>query len=188
MPPSDDFKRLYRHGTLVIWPPDEVRAAVGALRQRYDPSSQAVCDAHITLTLPFLRDPTECDISCIGSIIASAPRLRLTYGPVATFLPYPCVYLATEPQEPLRALQRALYGLDLFNLSLPHSDPDEFVFHMSITDGYPDEQQTALIVDALSGSEPSGSFVVDSVAWIRPDANFNFQTDTRFELGIECGR
>ena len=183
MPPSEEFKRLYRHGTLVIWPPNEVRGEVGALRQRYDPSSQAICDAHITLTLPFQSEPAARDLERIESVVASVTRLGLEYGPVASFLPYPCVYLAIEPQGPLRALQRALYGVGLFNRSFPHSDPDQFIFHMSITDGYPDEKQTAQIVEALSGSEPAGSFICESAAWIQPDEHFHFRTVRTFNLG-----
>jgi 2'-5' RNA ligase len=173
---SDEFKRLYQHGTLVIWPPDGLRAEVNALRQRYDPASQAICDAHITLTQPFQVEPTSADLVNVEAVVSQHLPLDLRCGPLATFLPYPCVYLDIGPDEPLRALQADLYALGLFNRSLPHSDPDEYIFHMSITDGYPDSAQTALIRDALSGSEPSGRFRVNSVAWIKPDSRFRFET------------
>lgn len=179
MAASDAFKRLYRHGTLVIWPPDEVRAVVGALRQRYDPASQAICDAHITLTQPFMSEPGEDDLSNIGEVVARHLPLEIEYGPLGPFLPYPCVYLQIRPAEPLTALQRALYDLGLFDLSLPHSDPDLYVFHMSITDGYPDEDQTRYVLDGLKGSEPEGRFDAASVAWIRPDSDFHFETVRR---------
>lgn len=184
MAASDAFKRAYRHGALVFWPPDDLREAVGSLRRRYDPSSQAICDAHITLSQPFLAEPTEQDLARIAAIAARHLPLELEYGPLATFLPYPCVYLDIRPDEPLRALQRALYDLDLFDLSAPHSDPEVFIFHMSITDGYPDPEQTRQIFEALSGSEPCGRFVAGSFAWIKPNADFHFETVKEFGPGV----
>jgi 2'-5' RNA ligase superfamily len=181
--PSDSFKRIYRYGALVIWPPDDVRVTVGELRRRYDPASQATCEAHITLTPPFLREPTVTDLSAISDVVSCQPVLELEYGPVATFLPYPCVYLEIAPVEPLRALQRSLYALELFDLSMPYSDLDIFVFHMSITDGYPDQEQTRHIHNALAGSEPKGHFEAQSVTWIRPDGDFRFQPFQSFSIG-----
>lgn len=181
MAASDEFKRLYRHGALVIWPPEDVRATVGALRKRYDPSSQAICDAHITLSQPFRAAPTPDDLARIEAVVARYLPLEIVYGPLGTFLPYPCVYLEIQPAEPLRALQRTLYDLELFDLSQPFSDPDTFIFHMSITDGHPDGDQTRQILEALSGSEPIGRFVAGSVAWIHPDAGFHFETVRLFK-------
>ena len=183
MAASAEFKRIYQHGALVIWPPDDLRAIVGALRQRYDPASQAICDAHITLSQPFLSAPTEDDLSKISEVVARHLPLEIEYGPLGTFLPYPCVYLQIEPAEPLKALQRALYNLDLFNLALPFSDPDAYIFHMSLTDGYPVEAQTRQILEALAGSEPVGRFNAGSVAWIKPNADFHFETVKLFGSG-----
>lgn len=183
MPVDDDFRGHYRFGTFVIWPPDDLRAQVNTLRQRYDPASQGICDAHITLTQPFLAEPSERDWVEIERVAAAHVPLTVNYGPLDTFLPYPCVYLDVQPDEPLRALQRALYDLGLFNLALPFSDPEQYVFHMSITDGYPDEAQTRQILDALRGSEPHGSFVASEIVYIRPDERFHFSEDRAFELG-----
>ena len=40
-----DCRDGFRHGTLVIWPPDDVRAVVNALRECHDPASAAICEA-----------------------------------------------------------------------------------------------------------------------------------------------
>ena len=176
MTKDEAFRRAHRYGALVIWPPDELRASVNTLRQRYDPASQAICDAHITLTQPFVSEPSAGDLMAISDVVRGHLPLGIEYGPLGTFLPYPCVFLQVRPEGLLRDLQRALYGLGLFNLSLPFSNPDEYVFHMSITDGYPDERQTAQILDALWGSEPTGEFVAQAVAWIKPDPGFRFET------------
>jgi 2'-5' RNA ligase len=177
------FRSVYRFGTFVIWPPAELRAEVNRLRQRYDPASQAICDAHVTLTQPFVAEPTEQAWTAIEAVAAAHSPLTVQYGPLDSFLPYPCVYLDVQPAEPLRALQRALYDLGLFNLTLPFSEPDQYVFHMSITDGYPDVIQTRQILAALRGSEPRGSFVASRIAYIRRDERFHFSEVRAFELG-----
>lgn len=178
---GDDFQRTYAHGTLVIWPPDEVRQPVNRLRGRYDPASQAICDAHITLTQPFLNEPGEEDWRAIEGVLAPFGPFDLSYGPLRTFLPYPCVYLEIEPSETIMRLRSALHKTGLFNPSLPFSD-ESFIPHMSITDGAPDESQTRAIFAALSGNEPRGRFLCDRIAYIRPDAGFHFEVVREFPL------
>lgn len=171
---ASDFQRTCAHGTLVLWPPDAVREPVNQLRQRYDPASQAVCDAHITLTQPLLAEPSPADWQTIETALANFGPFDLSYGPLRSFLPYPCVYLEIGPRETTMQLRTALYDTGLFNLSLPFSD-DSFIPHMSITDGAPDEPQTRSILTALAGSEPRGHFLCDRIAYIRPDADFHFE-------------
>jgi 2'-5' RNA ligase len=180
---GSDFRSVYQFGTFVIWPPAELRAEVNRLRQRYDPASQAACDAHITLTQPLLAEPSVDDWSEIERVAGSHSPLTIQYGPLDSFLPYPCIYLRIEPPEALLALRSDLHALGLFNLSLPHSDPTEFIPHMSITDGYPDADQTRQILDALRGSDPRGTFAASEIAYIRPDEHFHFFEVRAFELG-----
>ena len=177
------FRSVYQFGTFVIWPPTKLRAEVNRLRQRYDPASQAACDAHITLTQPLLAEPSEDDWPEIERVAGSHSPLIIGYGPLDSFLPYPCVYLRIEPPEALLALRSDLHALGLFNLSLPYSEPAEFIPHLSITDGYPDAAQTRQILDALRGSEPRGSFVASRIAYIRRDERFHFSEVRAFELG-----
>lgn len=178
---GDDLQRNYAHGTLVIWPPDAVREPVNQLRQRYDPASQAICDAHITLTQPFLTKPDEQDWQGIEAVLARFNPFALGYGPLNSFLPYPCVYLEIEPRETIMRLRSALHETGLFNLSLPFSD-DSFIPHMSITDGSPDEGQTRSIIAALAVDEPRGHFLCDRIAYIRPDAAFHFEVARELPL------
>ncbi|MEZ4570497.1 MAG: 2'-5' RNA ligase family protein [Thermomicrobiales bacterium] len=177
---SLEFRRTYQHGTLVIWPPDDLRSIVGELRRRFDPASQAICDAHITMTMPFAIYPSGSDLDRLSDVVALHVPITVEYGPLASFLPYPCVYLEIRPQDRLRSLQSALYDLGLFNLSLPFSDPNDYIFHMSITDGYPDEAQSRHILASLEGFEPRGTFEVSSVEWIVPDSDFRFAAYRRF--------
>ena len=55
----EDWKQEYQYGALYIFPPDDIRQVVNQLRSKYDPKSQAICDAHISLTVPFARPLTE---------------------------------------------------------------------------------------------------------------------------------
>ena len=48
----ENWQKEYRYGVLLIFPPDPPLAQVNALRARYDPQSQATCEAHISLTVP----------------------------------------------------------------------------------------------------------------------------------------
>lgn len=135
------------------------------------------------MTQPFLREPTDADWQAIQAVTAEHAPFTIEYGPLDSFLPYPCVYLQINPAAPVLALREALHDLGLFNLTLPFSAPGEFVPHMSITDGYPDERQTRLILNALSGSEPVGSFACTEIAYIRPDETFRFGVERTASLG-----
>ena len=44
-----DWQRPYRLGALLVLPPERVREEVNELRARYDPRSQAIAEAHVSL-------------------------------------------------------------------------------------------------------------------------------------------
>ncbi len=67
-------------------------AVVNPLRERYDPVSDAICDAHITMTQPFVREPSDADLAVIADVASRHEPLEIVYGPLGTFLPYPCLY------------------------------------------------------------------------------------------------
>ncbi len=46
----EEWQKVCQHGTMVIWPPAEVREIVSHQREKYDPVSASFCGAHITLT------------------------------------------------------------------------------------------------------------------------------------------
>jgi hypothetical protein len=64
---------------------------------------------------------------------------------------------------------------------LPYSG-DDFVPHMSVTDGYPDAEQTKRIFEELRDVVPSGVFPCTEVVYSRPDGNFRFHTARVFPL------
>jgi 2'-5' RNA ligase len=182
MPVNDAFRATYQYGTLLILPPPHVAAIVDELRERYDPASAAVCGAHITLTQPFAAEPGEAELMLVGDTLAGFEPFFIHWGPLATFLPYPCIYFAIQPREPVMQLRGALHGLGFFNLALPFSG-DDFVPHMSITDGHPDAEETERIFEELHDTVPNGVFPCSEVVYSRPDELFRFQTIRIFSLG-----
>lgn len=177
---SDEMQRVYACGTLVIWPPDEVREVVNFWRSRFDPQSQAICEAHITLTQPFLWEPDEHEFDLIKHVVASHRSFRIEYGPLNSFLPYPCVYLEVRPSEPILRLRDDLHHLGMFDLTQPHTEG--FVPHLSITDGYPDAEQSRLILAALERDAPRGTFICARASYIRPDDDYHFKIERQFSL------
>lgn len=178
---SDEFRATYQYGTLLILPPPHEAAVVDELRERYDPASAAVAGAHITLTQPFVAEPGEDELASLGATIAGFEPFFIHWGPPATFLPYPCIYFDIRPADPIMRLRRALHELGLFNLALPFSG-DDFIPHMSITDGSPDAKETERIFEELRDTAPSGVFPCSEVVYSRPDEQFRFSTARVFPL------
>jgi 2'-5' RNA ligase len=177
---SGDWREAYRHGMFVIWPPDDVRAAVNVLRQRYDPRSAAICEAHITLTQPLLTTLDAGDWRRIAETVAAQPTFDIEFGPVNTFLPYPCVYLEIRPGCAVLELRAALHALGHFDLSLPHTD--DFVPHMTIADASLAPDDIAALALELQDGAPRGQFPCTEVAYVAPDARFRFEVARRFSL------
>jgi len=176
-----DWRDAYVHGTLVIWPPDDVRAVVNLLRERYDPASARICEAHITLTQPFVQAPDASAWGTIEHVFASVQPIDIRFGGFDTFLPYPCLYLAIDPNEPLRALHSELQQTGLFQPVPAHHE--RYVPHMTILEGSLDPDAVASLADELSEVAPVGSFTCHEVAFIVPDATFRFAVHRRFGLG-----
>jgi len=179
-----EWQKKFRYGTLVLWPPDAVRQQVNALRQRYDPESQRICETHITLTQPLVRVPSEADWRSLQSMVGACSPFTIQYGPLDTFLPYPCIYFRIEPAETVLALRAALHATGLCNLTLPHTEG--FVPHMSLNDGRPDEQATRDIYRDLRENPPAnGALHCSDVAYIVPDEAFAFSIARRLPMAAE---
>lgn len=169
------------HGALVIWPPDEVRAEVDVLRHQYDPVSAARCEAHITVSQPFIHQPTDADITRLAGLLSALDAITVSYGAVDTFLPYPCLYLSVEPLDRLTALHEVVQGTGLF-----HPDPahyERFVPHMTILEGSLSPEETARLAIDIQPTAPRGTFVCREVALVVPDEHFRFTVTQRFGLG-----
>jgi 2'-5' RNA ligase len=177
-----DWQKPYQYGILLIWPPDEVREIVNAQRKKYDPVSWAMCEAHITVTQMLRRHLLEEEWGEIRQVLSGHERFEITYGPVNSFLPYPCLWYEVHPRERVLALRRDLHATGYFNLDLPH--PQNFMPHMTITEqlsGTPVVDE-ALLAQVQAESRP-GRFRCDSVAYVVPDADFHFKVVEKLPLG-----
>jgi hypothetical protein len=79
----------YRFGVILIVPPEPLLSQVNALRRQYDPVSHAICDAHISLSVPLPRKPGDADWRELGAIASTIPAFEISYGPLASSLPHP---------------------------------------------------------------------------------------------------
>jgi 2'-5' RNA ligase len=175
-----DWQKNYVHGTFVIWPPDPVRRVVNRLRQEYDPVSQAICETHVTLTQPFLRQPDDAEWATLYRIVAGFDPFEITYGPLNNFFPYPCIWFEIHPSQKLLEIRHALHQTGLFNLDLPHTD--DFIPHMTITESLSDIEATQGMFERLSSKVSGGSFTCSSVAYITPNPDFHFHVEQELWL------
>jgi 2'-5' RNA ligase len=178
----EDWQKPYQYGILMIWPPDEVREIVNAQRAAYDPVSHAMCDAHVTVTQPLRRRLSCAEWDQLRALLRAHPVFEITYGPINSFLPYPCLWYEIQPRERVLALRHDLHATGYFNLDIPH--PQNFMPHMTVTEqlsGTP-IVDAALLAQVQSESRP-GTFLCDSLAYIVPNADFHFKVVDKLPLG-----
>lgn len=177
----EDWQKAYRFGTIVIWPPEEIRATVNAQRERYDPVSQSYCEAHITVTQPLVRSPSEGEWDQIYRVLGSFDTFKIEYGPLNSFLPYPCIWYEVQPIESVLQLREALHECGYFNLELRNTE--SFIPHLTITEGQSGPEVDAFLLSKLNDESRGGSFHCKELALIVPDESFNFFVDRTIRLG-----
>jgi hypothetical protein len=180
----EDWEKKYRFGVLLIFPPDPLRMQVNGLRARYDPRSQAICDAHISLTVPLPGPLTEIHWRELERIASCFALFPVRYGPLMNYLPHPGVCLAIEPQAELDRLRMALEGGSAFAGAPARRYP--FSAHMTIAEFITVAQTEALMVQ-LEEMAPIGVFVCTAVSYAVPDADFHFTERRRLALAHEQG-
>ena len=176
----EERQKRYRYGTLVILPPSNIREAIDKLRKQYDPASQMIFGAHITLTQPFLNCLSVIGLEQLQATAARFKPFLINYGPLNNFLPYPCIYYEVHPTEKILEIRRAMHRTGLFDLSAPHTD--DFVPHMSITDGQPDPSRTQEIFRELQKTTVGDSFECSEISLINPDPYFHFKVIHKLPL------
>jgi hypothetical protein len=118
-----DWQKAYRYGVLLIFPPDPPLTQVNALRAQYDPQSQAVCDAHISLTVPLPRAMSDGHWQELESIVSAIETFTIEYGPLINYPPNPGVCLAIGPQDKQDNLRIALEAAPVFAGAPPRKYP-----------------------------------------------------------------
>jgi 2'-5' RNA ligase len=172
------WQRDYRFGLLLIFPPDPPKSQVDALRAKYDPVSQSVIGAHITLTVCFSEELTgSTELEFFASRI---DPFTIYYGPLVNYLPAPGVCLGIQPQQKLAELVKSLESASVFTGAKPRPYP--FSAHMTIAENITAEQTNSLMVE-LKDKVPVGDFLCDHVSYAVPDARFHFTERARLKLG-----
>ena len=176
----EDWQKVYRHGTVVIWPPDDVRNIVNAQRESNDPLSASICEAHISLTLPLIDLLSESQWNQVRKIVKEFPKFKIHYGPLKSFLPYPCIWYEIQPIDMLKEIRDALHQTGFFNLPIKrHKD---FIPHMTITEGLSGSVVDEELLDILQKQSNPGTFVLQHVAYIVPDESFCFKVKSIIPL------
>jgi 2'-5' RNA ligase len=176
----EDWQREYLHGAFYIFPPDEVIDRVDDLRERYDPRSAAICQAHISLTEPLARRLTAEDIVEVTQALRDVAPFVIRYGPLRTFGPHPGVVYAISPEEHVRALRSTIQATSLF--ARVDSQRDGVAPHMTIAE-FISLERTEVLLAQLQGSVPVGEFICDQVEYALPDATFCFRRVLTIPLG-----
>jgi 2'-5' RNA ligase len=177
----EGWERPYLPGALIIVPPADIRHRVNRLRRRYDPRSADTVGPHLTVAQPFRCDPDPAELARVRKVLVGFEPFTVTFGPLKNFLPYPCIWFDIQPAERVLAMRRALHSTGLFNTDLEYTEG--FVPHMSITDGTPDAEETALIFNRIRNRVRGGRFRVDHLVYSRPDWRMKFHTVERLPLG-----
>ena len=176
----EDWQQGYRFGALAVFPPDPLREQVNALRATHDHRAQSICDAHISLTIPFPLLLSSADWSELQSIASALEPFSIRYGPLRNYLPHPGVCLSIEPQDELNRLRVALEAASCFVGAPPRPHP--FSAHMTIAE-FLSVEQTKALMDELRDVAPNGMFTCDGLSYAVPDRNFHFTERKRLELG-----
>jgi 2'-5' RNA ligase len=166
----DPGKRAYRFGVILVLPPEPVRSQVNALRARYDPISHAVCDAHISLTVPLPRWPDGPHWKELEAVASVFRPFEIRYGPLANSLPHPGVVLSVEPQDKLDKLRALIEASAVFQGAAPRPYP--LWAHMTIAEFITIDRTLELMTELRDA--PSGSFHCDRLHYLAPDSHFRF--------------
>lgn len=167
----EPWQKEYRFGALYIFPPSPLREQINGLRAQHDPRSQSICDAHISLTVPFPCPLTHQDWNELAQVASRFAPFTVTYGPPRSYPGVPGVVLHIEPFEQFNELVLALESAAVFAEATPRRYP--FSPHMTIAE-FISLERTEELVAELSGEDLTGTFPCQAVAYAVPDQRFHF--------------
>ena len=173
------WKDQYKFGTLLLLPPADVSASVNALRARYDPDSQKICPAHITLTQPLLEEPDENHIEKLKTLASEISGFAIEYGPIEKFGER-CITFNIKQQKEIIDMREYFHNTGYFNLSLPYTDG--FVPHMTISER--GIENSEMVIPELNISNPGGMFQCTEIAYMVPNSEFKFEVKNVLSLRV----
>jgi 2'-5' RNA ligase len=178
-----DWQKHYRLGVILVLPPEPVRSQINMLRARYDPQSHKTVQAHISLTVPFQREPDDHHWAEFERIASRFQAIPISFGPLVPFLPRPGAALDIQPQAQLDKLRLALEVSEVFHNAPPRHHP--FWAHMTIAEFVSVEITEQLMRDLEGECAPTGSFVCDHLTYVVPDEEFRFTERRSLKLGFQ---
>jgi len=173
------WQREYKHGVIVIFPPEPHLSKITALRNRYAWAQSSDCPAHISLTRHISRPVLPSDVDEIQKKIRRMKRFAVEYGPVVENPAHCGVTLAVEPQEELKKLLEAVESASLFENSPRRKYP--FKAHMTVAERVSWEQ-TRQIIAEVKDLPLGGIFTLSAVSYAVPDQDFKFTERLRIFL------
>jgi 2'-5' RNA ligase len=176
-----NWMKDFRFGTLVFLPTGELLDVVNELRRQYDPISAKTSEAHITLTQPFTKAPTEAQIAEVARVIVGHKAFEVQIGPVTSAPNQRLLWLSVTPKDLVLNLREDLHGAGIFRTDLPLTKG--FIPHMTVSESHREPNEVNLIIKDLNAKYQPWHVPFISVAWIIPDENFVFKTHRLFKLG-----
>lgn len=164
--------KRFKPGLFIIQPPEDVSSIVNVQRKMYDPLSQSYIGAHITVTQPFLKEPSTSEWDHLVGILKEFLPFEIHYGPLKSFLPYPCIWYEIQPAVQILKIRSALHQTGLFNLQEGYIE--DFIPHMTITEGQSGPEVTTALLKKLQKESPPGSFLCEELTLSLPDQDFHF--------------
>lgn len=176
-----DWGRRFEPGLFIIQPPADISSIVDAQRETYDPLSQSYVGAHITVTQPLRKSPSTTEWDLLVQTVGKFQPFKIHYGPVKSFLPYPCIWYDVQPAEQVLEIRSALHQTGLFNLKEGYIE--DFIPHMTITEGQSGPEVTSALLGEIQTESRSGTFLCEALAFSVPDQNFHFSSANMIPLG-----
>jgi len=175
-----EWMQDFRYGTLAFLPEGDLRKTTDKLRGEYDPVSCETSMAHITLTQPLTKAPTNIEIEQIEKLIASFAKSQIQVGPATTSPNKRLIWFDVNPKDPVLVLREALHETGLFRTDLPLTKG--FIPHMTISEAGREPSEVATINEALNSNYKPWTVSFASIAWIIPDEDFVFKEYRFFDL------
>lgn len=167
-----DWGQRFGPGLFIILPPLKIRRVVDVQRETYDPVSQSYIGTHITVTQPFLKTPSEAEWDICVRALKNIQPFEIRYGPLKSFLPYPCIWYDVQPEETVLEIREVLHQTGLFNLQ--EGFIEDFIPHMTITEGQSGPEVTNALLDELQKESQTGAFLCEELVLSAPNQDFQF--------------
>jgi hypothetical protein len=176
----EEWQRDYRLGLILILPPPPIAEPLNHLRQKYDPRSQAICPAHISIS-----DPLRCEMTAdleaeISGILGCIEPFELHYSTPQASVERAGIACQVGPQDRIDALKEALHLAAAFAGQAYRRR--DIPAHLTIAEFISIEEGLKLI-PTLRRTVAAGSFVCDRLEFVVPDEAFCFRRKSTFFLG-----